>query len=362
MYNLEDDEKKTLLALEKLQKMPIQVTLIPSDHEQNPFFEAFCEALLQCTSKIKLIKATDKKELPAIVLQENMVFHAIPQGKIFSSFIEALLASSSSSSSNSSSSSSSSSSSNSSSSSSSNSSATPSSYPKLPNVLHLSPKTAANLSRIEVPVELKLYIANQCPHCPGVLNTLLSLAAACSQIHLKIIDGTLFTDHALKNNVLSAPCLILDNDFRWSGGATPEEITDMIINRDPSVLSTSSLRMILEDGKADWIVRRMMEHNSIFPGFTGLVTHGIWSVRLGAMVVLEELAEKAPELAVQIGQELLKYFNDSDTPIQGDILYALGETGDERIKQKIIELMGKLNEPDLIEAAQEAVDAIEARE
>ncbi len=350
MYNFGDDEKKTLLALEKSQKIPIQVTLIPSNHEQNPFFEDFCEALLQCTSKIELIKATDKKELPAIVLQENMVFHAIPQGKIFSSFIEALLASSSSSSSNFSSNSSS------------NSSATPSSYPKLPNVLHLSPETAANLSRIEVPVELKLYIANQCPHCPGVLNTLLSLAAACSQIHLKIIDGTLFTDHALKDNVLSAPCLILDNDFRWSGGATPEEITDMIINRDPSVLSTSSLRMILEDGKADWIVRRMMEHNSIFPGFTGLVTHGIWSVRLGAMVVLEELAEKAPELAVQIGQELLKHFNDSDTPIQGDILYALGETGDERIKQKIIELMGNLNEPDLIEAAQEAVDAIEARE
>lgn len=330
MYNLGDGEHRALLEWEKSQNSPVQVTLTPSDHEQSPFFEAFCGALQQCTSKIQQLKRTDGEELPAIVLSDNMVFHAIPQGKMFSSFIKAL-------------------------------SLTPSSSLKLPDTLHISLETAANLSRIEVPVELKLYIANQCPHCPGVVNTLLSLAAKCSHIHLKIIDGTLFTEHASMDSVLSAPCLILDNEFRWTGSVTPEEVTNMIVNRDPSALSTSSLRRILEEGKADWIAGRMMEHNSIFPGFTGLVIHEIWSVRLGAMVVLEEIVEKSPDLAVQIGPEILKHFKASDIPTQGDILYALGETGDESIKQEILNLTKTLREPDLVEAAQEAIEAIEAK-
>lgn len=225
----------------------------------------------------------------------------------------------------------------------------------------LSETTLSNLAAIEVPVELKLYVASQCPHCPGVIRTLVPLAAECKNIHLSIIDGTVHTEQAAKDNIMSVPCLILDNGFRWTGTVDAEEVADMIANRDYSSLGTLSLKTILEEGKAVWIAKQMLKSSIIFPGFIGLITHEIWSVRLGAMVVLEQIAEEAPELAVTIAPELFSRFNDSDTPTQGDILYALGETGDLSVREKINKLIEQISHPEVLEAAQAAIESIESR-
>ncbi|SLM28809.1 putative HAD family hydrolase [Desulfamplus magnetovallimortis] len=319
-YELDNNEKNEITQwAASNHKNRLKITLATPEHEQTPFFEAFCNALEEASPDIDIkINKDSNLKLPAIILNENITFHAVPRGKIFSSFIA----------------------------------------PPSPS---FSPRTIENINKIEIPVELKLYIANMCPHCPGVVSTILPLAAASKHINLSIIDGTLFVDQASKDNVMSAPCLILDNDFRWTGSVTQEEVTDMIANRDISSLSTSSLRSILEEGKAELIAAEMTKQNIIFPGFTGLLLHEIWSVRLGAMVVVEELAEKNPDLALKICPKLLQHFDDSDIPTKGDILYALGESGDLSVKDKIVKLMTKITIPDLIEAAQEAIEAIEER-
>ncbi|MBF0302359.1 MAG: hypothetical protein HQK73_04920, partial [Desulfamplus sp.] len=130
-------------------------------------------------------------------------------------------------------------------------------------------------------------------------------------------------------------------------------------------LSTESLKMILEEGKAGWIAEQIVEHGKMFEGFIGLITHETWSVRLGAMVVLEEIAEQSPDIALTIAPELLSRFKNADVPTQGDILYALGVAGDKAVKHEIIRLMDitvhqKIHS-DVLEAAQEAVESIESR-
>ncbi|MBF0257454.1 MAG: thioredoxin family protein [Desulfamplus sp.] len=218
------------------------------------------------------------------------------------------------------------------------------------------------LSTLEIPVELKLYVASQCPHCPGVIRSLIPLAAEFEKIHLTIIDGTIHTELASSDSIMSVPSLILDNGFRWTGSVNPEEVADIIANRDLSSLSTSSLKSILEEGKAQWIARQMLDYKTMFPGFTALITHETWSVRLGAMVVIETIAEKSPELALTIAPELLGRFKDvADTPTQGDILYALGEIGDKSVRKDIIQLMNDISHPEVMEAAQAAVESIESR-
>ncbi|MBF0467339.1 MAG: thioredoxin family protein [Desulfamplus sp.] len=218
------------------------------------------------------------------------------------------------------------------------------------------------LSTLEVPVELKLYVAGQCPHCPGVIRALVPLAAEFEKIHLTIIDGTMHADLASSDSIMSVPSVVLDNGFRWTGSVNPEEIADIIANRDLSNLSTSSLKTILEEGKARWIARQMLDCKTMFPGFTALITHETWSVRLGAMVVLESIAEQSPELALTIAPELLGRFSDiADTPTQGDILYALGEIGDESVKKQITGLMNRISHPEVMEAAKAAVESIESR-
>ncbi|WP_020586010.1 thioredoxin family protein [Desulfobacter curvatus] len=218
------------------------------------------------------------------------------------------------------------------------------------------------LDNIEAPCRLTLYIALQCPHCPGMVERLIPLAAACGKINLHIIDGSLFPEKAQKDNVMSAPCLILnDDDARWTGAVAEEEIVDMIVNKESMDLDTKALKTILEDGRAEWITERMLASNSLFKGFAGLLLHETWSVRLGAMVVVEAIAEEAPALCAELEKILIDAFNTKDIPVQGDILYALGEIGTPDTRDWITAHQAGMSHEDLRDAAEDAIQSIEDR-
>ena len=101
------------------------------------------------------------------------------------------------------------------------------------------------LDQIPAPCRLTLYIARHCPHCPGAVNALLPLAIFSKKVHLTIIDGSLFPEAAREDRVMSAPCLLMGNEFRWTGAFSPQEIIDMMIRQDPADLSPQSLRNII---------------------------------------------------------------------------------------------------------------------
>lgn len=187
------------------------------------------------------------------------------------------------------------------------------------------------------------------------------MAAYCPQIKLHIIDGSLFPEIAQKDRVMAAPCLLLDQDFRWTGAVSQDEILSMILDRDPASLSTQTLKNILEAGDAGWITTEMIRAKQIFSGFLGLLLHETWSVRLGAMVVVEELAEKAPDLGRLLVPLLTGGFHEKEIPVQGDILYALGEIGDLETKTWILETISNSDHEDLRDAAEDAVAAIDSR-
>jgi hypothetical protein len=73
------------------------------------------------------------------------------------------------------------------------------------------------------------------------------------------------------------------------------------------------------------------------------------------------LAEKKPELALKLCSPLIQAFDRSEIPVQGDILYALGETGNLETKRWVEKRIRNLGNEDLKEAAQDAIDAIVSR-
>ncbi len=135
----------------------------------------------------------------------------------------------------------------------------------------------------------------------------------------------------------------------------------MILNRDASQLSTATLKQILEAGDAQWITNEMITTGTIFDGFVGLILHDTWSVRLGAMVVVEALAEQDADLGLQLAPLLIQAFDKQDVPTQGDMLYALGEIGDLKTREWIAQRVSDLAHDDLKDAAQDAMAAIEQR-
>jgi len=317
-------EIKTIEAWTALQNHDHRISLSCTDHRQQPEFDAFASELTRSAPCVRVSFLDRPCRIPTFFLADNIGFSALPLEKELPPFLEAL---------------------------------TFMTDPRpLPENIHM------RLKQIVRPCHLTLFIAVQCPHCPDMVRNLIPLAVGSKNIFIDIIDGSLFPEMAEERRVLSVPCLILEPDFRWTGHVGPEEILTQMIERNPSRLSAGTFRQILEQGEADWVSRQMIQADSLFQGFIDLLVHPEWSVRLGAMVVVENLAEKAPELAARLCPILMNAFDDvSDISIQGDIFYALGEVGDQTTRAWIEKKVSDLTHPDLKDAAQEALSAIEDR-
>ncbi len=328
---IDDHAKQIITDWHKDSHINLEIRCTTQDHEARKHIDGFCEAFSRLSPGVKILPGESESgpparslNLPGLFLKENIFYGALPLERELVPFLDGLT------------------------------------------LIHSReplPETAVlqKLDQIKIPCHLTLYIAQQCPHCPGMVNTLFSLAVFCDNIRLTVIDGSLFPEAAQKDKVMSAPCLILDNEFRWTGAVGAQEVLAMILDRDPAALSAESLKNIIEEGNAQWIADQMVQARAIFPGFIALLLHDIWSVRLGAMVVVESLAEEQPDLATEICPLLIQAFDRHDTPVQGDILYALGQAGDRETGQWIRDRLTDLSHDDLKEAAQEAIEEIHSR-
>ncbi len=321
MQIFDDQSKNMIMDWAQSLKNQIKIKLITTEHVETNQFVNFTKKFTEATSELTIDSEKGEKDLPYFQLKENIKYCALPLSRELKPFLEALS--------------------------------------QINNhQVKLAEPIIKSLDKINIPVSLKLYIALECPHCPNVVRTIIPMAMICENLHLQIIDGTLFPETAQKDGVMSAPCLILDDDFRWTGEVKAQEIVEIITTRDPSQLSAATLKNILEEGDATWIAKQMMEKGEIFDGFIKLLLHEIWSVRLGAMVIVEELAETDPKLAEKICPQLTALFDKKDIPVQGDILYVLGEAGNSETKNWINNKIATLEHQDLIDAANDAMETL----
>jgi thiol-disulfide isomerase/thioredoxin len=185
----------------------------------------------------------------------------------------------------------------------------------------------ARLAQLRAPALVKVYITPHCPFCPATVSTLLGLAACSEQVRVTVVDGELFPDAARNDHIGSAPTVLLDDEFRWTGTVDADELVTLMLDRDPASLGAEALKGMIEDGNAEGVARMMAQRKKIFPAYIELLVHPRWSVRLGAMVAFETLAEDDPELAAGVLDPLVAVFADADDMVKGDILHVIGESG-----------------------------------
>lgn len=199
-------------------------------------------------------------------------------------------------------------------------------------------RTVKRLQEIDLPVDLTLYIAPQCPHCPNTLNQLIPLACESHLIRLCIVDAQLFSDKSDKDQVKSVPTLLLDDHFRWSGTIDIDEVLTISTRRDPSGLSPGSLRQLIEDGQAERVATMMLDSEQIFPALIELLIHERWSVRLGAMVTAEYLTAGSGPLSLTLCDMLWQRFPDLTDQVRGDVVHVLGETPSDVNQARLVEI------------------------
>ena len=318
---ISQEEKKKIADWSQTLKDDIRIQLILTEDERSQAFKDFCDDLTGIAPNIKIKREKDDESKPPIIRIGNVGYQAIPTGKELEPFLSVLADGDGQ-------------------------------TQNGPLSVH------QKLHQIRVPALLKVYIMPRCPFCPATVKQLLCLAAASESIKLTIIDGSFFPEKAASDNIQSAPTVLLDDQFYWTGSMQMEEIVDMILNRDPSRLSASSLKVMFEEGGAVKVAGMMLDSGKIFPAFTELLVHKKWPVRLAAMVTFETIAEENYTLLHHTIPYLWDCFSTAEDTVKGDILYLLGKSGDKGIIPKLETVLNGPYGVDVKEAAQEALEAL----
>ena len=301
---------------------PVTITFYDLKTAPSDIIGSFAAALKALLPQVKV--KTDRESdqpLPGIAVGENLLFHMAPEGAKLPPFLDAL---------------------------------GQLSHPSTVDNDAISERLAA----LEIPARLRVFIAPQCPHCPHTVRALLPLVRHSEHVHVRIIDAEMFSDLAATSTVQSVPTTILDGDYRWTGMPPLIELLALAQDRDPASLGPQSLRDMVEAGKAPQLARMMADRRQVFPAIADVLTHPRWSVRLGAMVVFEYLAEGAPDLAQSLVELLWQRFEDVDESVQGDVLYLIGEAGLDSFRSRLQCLVADNPSQSVVEAAQEALEKI----
>ncbi len=302
---------------------PISITCNVSDDERTDRFSVFCDMLSRPSPMVVVTyrKADEAKEPPSIEINKRLIYHAIPEGPELAPFLDAVMG-------------------------------VPDRTSPVP------PDIQARLKNLKTPCFLKLFIATGCPFCPKMVRDLAPLTRIGELVKLTIIDGFLFPEMSEPLEIKSAPTLLLDDHMRWSGRTPLSEIVDVMLNQDPSMLSAASIENLLGDGRAQLVAHMMMEQGMIFPHFYELLISEKWSIRLGAMVAMEEIIEQDQELAAQCLEPLWERFPDLNEQVSGDVMYILGEAGTGQMIPRLEAFLRDSTDAEIREVAKEAIETI----
>ena len=285
----------------------------------NPFY-SYGKDLESASEKFKIEYLDAKEDMPLIELADNLHFYALPEGTELEPFLTAL------------------------------------NYTVKP------PVSSPEYKGIETfpPTELIMFVSPHCPHCPSTLAKLLPVVWLNTDINLKIIDVGLFPKQAEEKGIQSVPAVIYKN-FQWTGSIKIEEIVDVIKN-DPDKWGSETLKRMLSEGKADQLAKVILEKGVFFENFEKIIAHELLSVRLGAMVCVEYIADENILLANNLCEKIWQMIPDVSHQVKGDLLYLIGVCGTFDFIKRLEDLKTKIEDEDLIEAINEAIEAIQERE
>ena len=315
-------EEKQIIKLNQQLSHHIALGRVDSRHASNELFKEFCGNLTSLAPKIKITSVqTENQTSPQIHIGSGLRYQAIPSGYELQPFLEALTALDMGS-------------------------------------AKIAEPLKRRLNKNKLPAFLTIFISPQCTFCPQTVRELIALPMAAENLRLTVIDGTLFPEMVQNHDIRSVPTILMEDRFRWTGSVAIEELVDAIVTRSPSALSPSSLENIIKEGGAARLAAMMMEAGVLFPAFYDVLTHDKWPIRLGAMVVMEEIVEDNPELASEALDPLWQRFHRASSQIQGDILHVFGEIGNPRSVSWVESILSGNFDPEVKEAAREAADKI----
>ena len=313
--------KSTLEALQE--RVIIKVNLTRNSLSSQ--FRTFIEELASVNERLQPLYLTHGEDgPPTIEIQPNLRYMALPNGKEMAPFLQSLLA-------------------------------------RSLGEVSLSPRSISALETFITPTKFEVLMSPACPHCPTVVGLVNQLALASTYVEATIIDVTLFTDYGQKYGIRAVPTVVIDGQDKLVGTISEELLVDRLAKSDPSLFHPDSFRKIVKEGDAERLAGMMVADGDLYSGSLELLADPDWSVRMGMMVVLEEVAERNPDLVRRAYPRIFDLLENEDDNQRGDTAYLLGLIGDASVMDRLEVLLNDAN-PQVAEVAFEAVQRIRERE
>ncbi len=332
---LRESEKRMLQKLDK-EGNKLKIEIINS-HNQELFlkFELFCNEIKKVLPDLNI--AYIQEELPAYPAMKltsvssdfNLYYLAIPEGKEWPPFFNALTGI----------------------------------IHSAANVWpegHLSKTLEEEIRQINHPLEVKVFIAPHCVFCPLVVDLANQISLCNSLIKTYIIDATLYPKLAKQYKITASPTVVINEDFILVGNEARENLPYWLKKAAQSQYDTTVIKSLLKQAQAERVVTLCLEDERHLETLLNLLTDKELFPRIGAMRVLEELRDKAPQKIEKILPKLLKMLQTQDTRDKGDILFLLGIIGTPEVLGEI-ESLASREDGEIKEIAVEAIEEIKRR-
>jgi len=210
------------------------------------------------------------------------------------------------------------------------------------------------------PAELTLFVANECPNCPRAVRILHSLAIDLPHLSVHLFEATLWPELAQKNEIKSVPTLLVGEKLRFVGELKKEKISPFLTVEDPDAVHQEYIRQCIRDGKALEAGPMITEVDD--PCFLlEDLQNSTFQDRVGLLLALDEAMEIRPDCLEPLVKGLLPTLDSEDAALRGDIADLLGRIGRPDAIPALEKLSGDPN-PDVAEAAADAVEAIRSRQ
>jgi hypothetical protein len=316
-------EEETLAAFNKRLTKPVEIRLLLSDDPRSKELQAFCRRLGEIAHRVKIVEEADQTDaLPAIWIGERLCYYGVPAGNELEPFLEALCFMDA-------------------------------------NGSSVLPSLSEDLNTLEAPADLQIYVSPSCAFCPAVVRRVLPLPFAFASIYLTVIDATLFPEMSAVRRIKSVPTLVVDDQLRWTGMVDLSELGRAVADRDPALLGSETLgRMLLAEGGAYELAGLMHRSAKIFPAFADLLMDARFTVRLAAMVAVEDLLDRDPDLALQVVQPMLERYPKATDTVKGDFFYLFGQIKAKEALPLLHRAAAADPNAEIREAAVEALDKI----
>jgi alkyl hydroperoxide reductase subunit AhpF len=187
-------------------------------------------------------------------------------------------------------------------------------------------KFTERLRALHRPVELYVFMAGECPHCPAAVQAANSLALASERISTFIIDTQRFTDLSDEFKVSSVPLTVIDRGLSLGGVKPVSEIAEAVLSVGTPGYRTRHLLSLLES-------RRTQEAVDLICGnggpraFLAAWQQSATSSRMGLLLVVEQALERTPEALGGIVPNLCEVLGAEDASMRGDTADLLGKIG-----------------------------------